>query len=79
MRGHPLDERAVRRLLKRSDIRVLHAHGPEPREVSDTGLDSLLARLDKFFAGQAPMMSDFRVADFRDADRHVMVVVEESC
>src|SRR4051812_21636754 len=43
---------------------------PEPR---------ILTRIDEFFAGQAAPTTDFRVADFRDSDHHVLVVVEESC
>jgi hypothetical protein len=79
MRGGTLDQRHLRRLLKRLDVRVLHVYGPEPREVSFQNLESLLAGIDEFFRGQAAPTTDFRVADFRDSDHHVLVVVEESC
>jgi hypothetical protein len=39
----------------------------------------LVARLDEFFSGDAAPTTDFHVVDFRDADRHVLLVIEESC
>ena len=51
MRGGTLDQRQLRRLLKRLDVRVLHVYGPEPREVSGENLESLIAGIDEFFRG----------------------------
>ena len=79
MRGGTLDQRQLRRLLKRLDVRVLHVYGPEPREVSGQELESLLAGIEEFFRGQAAPTTDFRIADFRDPYHHVLVVVEECC
>jgi hypothetical protein len=79
MRGQALGEREARRLLRRQDVRILHAYGPEPKEVTGSDLNSLLARLDEFLTGVAAPTTAFHVADFRDADRHVLLVIEESC
>ena len=69
----------LRRLLKRPDLRILHAYGPQPTEVSDTQRQALLDRVERYFAGQAPPHSQFWLAEFRDDDRHVMLVIEEAC
>ena len=79
MRGGTIDQRRLRHLLKRPDVRVLHIYGPEPSEVSGQERQALLAEIERFFQGRAAATTDFRVADFRDADHHVLVVVEESC
>jgi hypothetical protein len=79
MRGPAIGQRELRRLLKRDEVRVLHVYGLEPVEVSGAQRDALLQRIETFFAGQAPPMSDFVLGDFRDSDRRVMVVVQESC
>ena len=69
----------MRRLLKRADLRVLHAYGPQPVEVEDSERDVLMARVDRYFAGEASPHNEFRLAEFRDSDRRVMLVVEEFC
>lgn len=79
MRGSPIGDREFRRLLKRDGVRVLHVYGLEPTELSGTELDALRLRIDEFFKGDAPPMSDFVLGDFRDSERHVLVVVQESC
>lgn len=79
MRGPAMGQRELRRLLKREGVRVLHVYGLEPVELSGTDLDALVRRIEAFFAGDAPPMSEFVLGDFRDAERHVMVVVQESC
>lgn len=79
MRGQALSPAATRRLLKRADVRTLHVNGPEPRLVTGDELDGLNERLHEFLTGKAPDFADFRVADFRDGDHHVMAVVEEYC
>ncbi len=61
------------------DVRVLHCYGMHPREVAGEERNELFDRLEQFFAGLAPPMSTFDVAEFRDDDRAVMLVVEESC
>jgi hypothetical protein len=35
--------------------------------------------VERYFAGQAPPHSAFWLAEFRDDDRHVMLVIEEAC
>jgi hypothetical protein len=46
-----------------------------------TGLerDALTVRVEEFFAGCAPPMSDFAIAEFRNGQRQVMPVVQEYC
>jgi hypothetical protein len=69
----------LRRLLKRPGLRVLHAYGADPREVSGRERDALLERVERFAAGDAAPHSAFRLAEFRDGDRQVMLVIEETC
>jgi hypothetical protein len=65
--------------LKRSDLRVLHAYGAEPVEVAGTKVKELMTSFKVFLDGDAQPCASFRVADFRDDDPHVLLVVEESC
>jgi hypothetical protein len=74
-----LPQRVLRRLLKRPDLRVLHAYGPNPTEVSGLECEALLERVERYFAGEAPPHSVFWLAEFRDDNRHVMLVIEEAC
>ncbi len=77
--GAGLPRVVLRRLLKRPDLRVLHAYGPHPAEVSDAEREALLERVERYFAGEASPHSEFWLAEFRDDDRHVMLVIEEAC
>jgi hypothetical protein len=77
--GGGLTHPVLRRLLKRPDLRILHAYGVRPREVSGAERAALLARVERYLAGEAPPRSEFRLAEFRDDDRHVMLVIEEDC
>lgn len=79
IRGAALSERAARKLLRRSGVRVLHVYGPVPVLVDGSDLERLMTRLDEFLDGRAQPHADFRIADFRDDARNVMAVVEESC
>ncbi len=78
MRGGSLERRQVVRLLKRPDLRVLHVYGPEPVE-TDGASAQLVASLTAFYDGEAGPFAGFRVADFRDDARRVLLVVEQSC
>jgi hypothetical protein len=69
----------LRRLLKRPNLRVLHAYGPHPAEVSGAERVALLERVERYFAGEAPPHSEFWLAEFRDDDRQIMLVIEEAC
>jgi hypothetical protein len=69
----------LRRLLKRADLRVLHAYGARPREVSGREREALMERVARFAAGDAPAHSALRLAEFRSEDRQVMLVIEEAC
>jgi hypothetical protein len=79
MRGGLLTARQARRLLRRPDVIVLHIYGFDPRLVTGLERDALTARIEEFFAGYAPPMSDFAIAEFRNGQRQVMLVVQESC
>jgi hypothetical protein len=79
MRGHELTPKQARRLLKRPGVRVLHVDSPAPHEPEGAELEGLLTRLEEFWAGEAPPMSDFRLGDFRNSSHEVMLVIQESC
>lgn len=79
MRGDALNAKRTRHLLAQPNVRVLHCYGMHPHEVSGAERQALLARVEEFFEGHAPPMSTFDLAEFRDEDRAVMLVVEESC
>jgi hypothetical protein len=79
MRGSLLTARQARRLLSRPDVTVLHIYGLHPRPVTGLERDGLIARIEEFFTGAAPAMSDFAVAEFRNGQRKVMLVVQEYC
>ena len=79
MRGGPLTARQARRLLSRPGVIVLHVYGIDPRPVTAPERDGLIARIEEFFAGDAPPMSDFALAEFRNDQRQVMLVVQEHC
>jgi hypothetical protein len=78
-RGTPSPRGLLRRLLKHPDLRVLHAYGPQPTEVAGPQQQALLERVERCFAGEAPPHSEFWLAEFRDDDHHVMLVIEEAC
>lgn len=78
-RGDGLDERDLRRLIKKhGDIRVLHSYD-RVAEVEGEARDELLARVREFWAGEAPPMRGFYLAEFRDDERRVILVVQEWC
>lgn len=79
MRGDELDPKRTRRLLKRSDVHVLHCYGTHPTVVTGSERAKLLAQIEEFFDGGAPPMSDFRLAEFRNDEGAAMLVVQESC
>jgi hypothetical protein len=74
-----LPDRVLRRLLKRTDVRVLHAYGPRPTEVAGSEREALLERVERYFAGTAAPQSQFWLAEFRDERRHVLLVIQEAC
>lgn len=81
IRGRMIDPGGspLRRLLRRTDLRVLHAYGIRPREVDGREREALLERVRRFAAGDAPRFSAFWLAEFRNEDRQVMLVIEEAC
>ncbi len=79
MRGGALTARQARRLLRRSDVAVLHVYGVAARQLTGSDRDALAGRIEQCFSGDAPPMSDFAIAEFRDELHRVMMVVQESC
>jgi len=79
MRGRELNPKEVRRLLRRLTCACCMSTAPDPTEVSETERQALLDRVEQFFAGEAPPMCDFRVAEFRDSNRRVLLAIEEGC
>lgn len=79
MRGGELDPKQVRRLLRRDGIRVLLVNSQDPELVVGQDLEDLLGRLEDFWSGRAQPMAEFIVGDFRNEERGVLVVVQESC
>jgi len=78
-RGHTPQRVLLRRLLKLPDLRVLHAYGLQPTEVSGPEREALLKRVERYFAGEAPPHNEFWLAEFRDDHHHVMLVIQEAC
>lgn len=79
MRGGELIARQARRLLRRPDVAVLHVYGVAARQLTGSDRDALARRIEQFFSGDTPPMSDFAIAEFRDELHRVMLVVQESC
>lgn len=79
MRGGELHGRAARRMVRRSDVVVLHAYGLDVVIVEGDEKSALLDRVEDYLRGKAPEYSVFELADFRDSDRNVMLAVQESC
>jgi len=79
MRGGPLDAKQARRLMKRPDVYVVWAYELNVAEAHEAERDALLARVEEFFAGNAPTHSEFDLGDFRDQNHQAMLMVQESC
>jgi hypothetical protein len=79
MRGDLLTTRQARRLLNRSDVSLLHVYGPDARQLAGPDRSMLIGRIEEFFAGNAPPRSDYVIAEFRNDQRQVMLVVQEYC
>lgn len=70
---------ALRRLLKRDGLRVLHAYGPCPREIAGREREALLERVERYAAGDSTPHSAFLLAEFRNDHGQAMLVIEEIC
>jgi hypothetical protein len=79
MRGGALDAKGARKLMRRSDVRVVLAYSLEVAEVLGAERDDLLSRVEEFLQGRAAVHSRFEMGDFRDPQRRVMLLVQESC
>jgi hypothetical protein len=65
--------------MKRPDVHVVRAYGLKVDEVRGAERDALLARVDEFFAGNAPPHSEFELGDFRYQNHRVVLMVQERC
>jgi hypothetical protein len=79
MRGGLLTAEQAQRLLRQPEVAVLHVCGVSPRQVTGPEREALTGQIEQFFAGCTPSMSDFAIAEFRDDQRRVLLVVQESC
>lgn len=79
MRGKALGSKAARRLMRRPNVRVVHAYGLDVVQIDGEVKDALLARVLEYLHGDAPPHSVFEMGDFRDQEHRVMLVVQESC
>lgn len=79
IRGGLLTAKRARRLLRQPDVIVLHVYGLEPTQVTGPVRDALIGRIERYFAGNAPPFSDFAIAEFRNDQRQIMLIVQESC
>ena len=74
-----LDERDLRRLAKKhGELRLVHVYDGVV-EVQGGARDELLGRVRQFWAGELPPHSGFALAEFRDAEHRVMIVIQEWC
>ena len=79
MRGPALEGKRARRVVRQSDIRVVHAYGLDVVELEGEEKRQLLARVEEYLRGEAPPYNVFELAEFRDEDRRTMLVAQESC
>jgi hypothetical protein len=79
MRGNALDAKQARKLMRRSDVRVVLAYDVDVVEVRGAEREDLFARVEDFLEGNEPAHSRFELGDFRDPDHRVMLMVQESC
>ncbi|GAA2758445.1 hypothetical protein GCM10009872_38050 [Actinopolymorpha rutila] len=79
MRGSALDAKEARKLMRRPDVRVVLAYSRDVDEVVGADREALLARVEGFLQGNAPAYSRFEMGDFRDPDRRVLLMIQESC
>ena len=77
---HNAGLRRIARLVASPDVHVLLAYGPDdPTEVAPDERAALWASALPHLEGRAADHTSYVVAEFRDEQRRVMVIVEESC
>ena len=77
---HNAGLRRIARLVASPDVRVLLAYGPdEPTEVPPADRADLWASALPHLEGRGADHTSYLVAEFRDEQRRVLVIVEESC
>lgn len=81
MRGAPLDLKQARRMLKRPDINIAHfdCYGPDAF-LTGSARDALIDRVEEFLEdGPVGGGNGFQLAEFRDDEGNVTLVVEGDC
>jgi len=70
----------ARKVLARPGVTVMHVYLGMPHEHAGRNLSGLLAEVEKVWAGdEHDPMHTFDIAEFRDEDGRVMVMIAESC
>lgn len=79
MRGDCLENRRARHLIKTAGILVAHVYFAEVRILTGPDRDSLIRRVKAFLSDPDATSSDFDLAEFRDPNQRILIVVQESC
>lgn len=74
-----LEPKRARKLLERSDVRVLHVYDGNVHEHMGEDRDGLIAEVSQYWAGLADPMASFDIREFRNAEHGVMVLIQEHC
>lgn len=74
-----LEPTRARRLLERSDVRVLHVYDGYAHEHTGEDRDGLIVEVSRYWAGLADPMASFDIREFRSEELGVMVLIQEHC
>jgi hypothetical protein len=81
MRGHQIEDlKHLRRVLKRPDVQVARTFFEEETFVTGPERDELIARVVALFQDETYLNGGgFELAEFRDDDGGIVLLVEEYC
>lgn len=74
-----LEPKQARKLLERTDVRLMHIYDGEVHEHTGEFRDGLIAEVAAYWAGTADPMGSFEIREFRSQQHEVMVLVQEHC
>lgn len=69
----------ARRLLARTDVKVMHVYNGAVHEHVGADRSGLSAEVEQYWAGHADPMASFEIGEFRDDGHRVMVLIVEGC
>jgi len=69
----------ARRLLARTDVKVMHVYDGAVHEHVGADRSGLVAEVEQYWDGHADPMATFDIGEFRDDDHRVMVMIVEGC